>query len=215
MVKIFLVDRHPVMRQGLTYALENAGLEVVGNANSAKEALPQIDEFKPDIVIMDAFRSGGDNTKDIKMIQEKNDKAKIFILTDSEREQDFLKAITAGVRGYLLKASEVSQLIDAIQLVAADDTIVYSSKVAGLFDSTLQDTKRLDRLSLREKEILNLVARGYSNREIANRCYVSEATVKAHLRRIAEKMNVKNRAEAVATAIEKGLIEINPGSLDN
>ena len=215
MVKVFLVDRHPVIRQGLVTILENAGFQVVGEANNAQEALPKIDELKPDIVIMDAFRGGSDNTDDITMLQQKHSKVKIFVLTDSNREQDFLKAIGAGVRGYLLKASEVSQLIDAIRLVAADGTVVYSSKVAGLFDSTLREKNQLDRLSQREKEILNLVAHGYSNKEIASRCYVSEATVKAHLRRIAEKMNVKNRAEAVATAIEKGLIEITPGSFES
>ncbi len=214
MIKVFLVDNHPIMRQGLASVLEkNEGFEVVGGANNAQDALSQIGELKPDIVIMDAFRGGGDYSKDIAMIQQKYDKAKVFVLTDSTRENDFLRAIGAGVKGYLSKASEVSQLIDAIRLVASEGAIVYSSTLAKLFDSTLQDTnRRLDQLSQREKEILNLVARGYGNKEIASRCFISEATVKAHLRRIAEKMDVKNRAEAVATAIHRGLIDITPDS---
>ena len=209
MVNIFILDKHPVMRHGLASVLEKcAGFQVVGEASNAQEALPKIDELKPDIVIMDAFRDRSDNTDDITMLQQKYTKVKIFILTDSNREQDFLQALGAGVRGYLLKASEVSELTDAIRLVAADDTVVYSSMVAGLFDSTLRETNQFDQLSQREKEILNLVAQGLSNRNIANRCFVSEATVKAHMRRIMEKLDVKNRAEAVTNAIEKGLIKI-------
>jgi len=214
MIKVFLVDNHPVMRQGLASVLEKSeGFEVVGGADNTQDALSQIGELKPDIVIMDAFRGGGDYSKDVAMIQQKHDKAKVFVLTDSTRENDFIKAIGAGVKGYLSKSSEVSQLLDAIRLVASEGAIVYSSTLAKLFDSTLQDTnRRLDQLSQREKEILTLVARGYGNKEIASRCYVSEATVKAHLRRIAEKMDVKNRAEAVATAINKGLIDVTPDS---
>jgi len=210
MIKVFLIDKHPVIRKGLAAVLEkSAGFQVVGDADNTQDALSQIKELKPDIVIMDALKSGGDNTEDITMILQKFGEAKVFVLTDSTREHDFLKAIGAGVRGYILKASEISQVIDAIRLVAADGAVVYSTKVAKLFDSTLQGTNRLDQLSQREKEILNLVARGHGNKEVAKRCYISEATVKAHLRRITEKMDVKNRAEAVATAIEKGLIELD------
>lgn len=209
MVNIFILDNQPVIRQGLASVLEScAGFQVVGGANNLQDALSQIDRLKPDIVIMDAFRGGGDNTQDIAMILQKFGKVKIFILTDSNREGDFLKAIGAGVKGYLIKDSEVSQLIEAIRLVAADDAVVYSSKVARMFDSTLQEANPVDQLSPREKEILSFVARGHKNRDIANLCFVSEATVKSHMRRIMEKLDVKNRAEAVTIAIEKSLLKI-------
>lgn len=213
MIKVFLVDEHPVIRKGVSVILEeSAEFKVVGEANNIEEAISQIGELKPDLVIIDAFRGVGDNIGDVAMIQQKYDKAKVFILTASTREQDFLKALGAGVRGYLSKASEVSELLDAVRLVAADGTVVYSSKVASLFDSTIKQANRSGLLSTREKEILGLVSHGLSNREIAVHCYVSEATVKAHLRRITEKMNVKNRAEAVAIAIERGYIEIGRNS---
>lgn len=215
MIRVFLVDEHPVIRQGLASILEaSAEFEVVGEAKNVEEAISQIGELKPDIVIMDAFRGVGDNIEDIATIQQEYDKVKVFILTASTREQDFLKAIGAGVRGYLSMDSGVSQLLDAVRLVAADGTVVYSSKVANIFDSTIRQANRSGLLSTREKEILSLVSHGLSNKEIAKRCYVSEATVKAHLRRITEKMNVKNRAEAVATAIERGFIEIGHNSSD-
>lgn len=215
MIKVFLVDEHPVIRKGVSVILEESGeFKVVGEANSIEEAISQIGELKPDLVIIDAFRGVGDNIGDVAMIQQKYDKAKVFILTASTREQDFLKALGAGVRGYLSKGSEVSELLDAVRLVAADGTVVYSSKVASLFDSTIKQANRSGLLSTREKEILGLVSHGLSNREIAVQCYVSEATVKAHLRRITEKMNVKNRAEAVAIAIERGYIEIGRNSSD-
>jgi len=209
MVKVFILDEHPVMRQGLASILETcADCQVVGDATSVQDALPKIYELKPDIVIMDAFRDNTDNSEDITTIQEMCEKVKIFILTGSSRENDFIKAMGAGVKGYFSKNSEVAQLLDAIQLVATD-AVVYSSKMARLFDSTLHETSRLDQLSQREKEILNFVARGHSNKDIANLCFVSEATVKSHMRRIMEKLDVKNRAEAVTTAIEKGLLTIN------
>lgn len=213
MIKVFLVDEHPVLRKGVSVILEeSAEFRVVGEANSIEEAISQIGELKPDLVIIDAFRGVGDNIGDVAMIQQKYDKAKVFILTASTREQDFLKALGAGVRGYLSKGSEVSELLDAVRLVAADGTVVYSSKVASIFDSTIKQANRSGLLSTREREILGLVSHGLSNREIAVHCYVSEATVKAHLRRIMEKMNVKNRAEAVAIAIERGYIEIGRNS---
>lgn len=213
MIKVFLVDEHPVIRKGVSVILEeSAEFRVVGEANNIEEAISQIGELKPDLVIIDAFRGVGDNIGDVAMIQQKYDKAKVFILTASTREQDFLKALGAGVRGYLSKGSEVSELLDAVRLVAADGTVVYSSKVASIFDSTIKQANRSGLLSTREREILGLVSHGLSNREIAVHCYVSEATVKAHLRRITEKMNVKNRAEAVAIAIERGYIEIGRNS---
>jgi DNA-binding NarL/FixJ family response regulator len=210
MVKVFILGEHPVTRRGLASILETcAECQVVGDATNAQDALPQINELKPDIVIMDAFRGNDDNIEAITMVQQKCDKVKIFILTDSKRENDFMRAMSAGVKGYFSKESEVSQLIDAVCLVATGGAVVYSSKIVRLFDSTFQETNRLDGLSQREKEILSFVARGHSNRDIANLCFVSEATVKSHMRRIMEKLDVKNRAEAVTIAFEKGLLEIN------
>ncbi len=209
MVKVFLIDEHPVTRRGLASVLEMcSGYQVVGDANNLADALPQIEELQPDVVIMDAFGHTGDSIEAISNLHQKCPMVKVLILTDSNKEQDFVKAIRAGVRGYLLKDSDVSQLTDAIRLVAGDGAVVYSSEAAKLFDATNQDTYPFNQLSPREKDILYLVARGHSNKEIATRCYVSEATIKAHLRRITEKLDVKNRAEAVAIAIEKGILKM-------
>jgi DNA-binding NarL/FixJ family response regulator len=216
MVKVFIIDEHPVTMRGLASILEMcAGCQVVGDANTVQSALQEIGEIKPDIVIMDASGGGGNYIKDIAMIKEKYDKVKIFILTDSTKGNDFINAISAGVKGYFSKGSEVSQLIDAISLVATGGAVVYSSQITGLFDSTLRGTNQMDQLSQREKEILSFVARGRSNRDIANLCFVSEATVKSHMRRIMEKLDVKNRAEAVTSGFEKGLLEITPREAGN
>lgn len=213
MVRIFIIDGHPVYIQGLSSVLETcADFRVVGQSSDAQQACREIDRLKPDVVIMDAFKAGRDNIDDINMIRNSCSQTKIFLFTDSDQEKSFLKAIGAGVRGYFLRASGVSELIDAIRLVASNDSVVYSSKVAALFDSTFKHTTQMDLLSPREKEILNIVAKGHSNRDIAGICYVSEATVKAHLRRIMEKLGVRNRAEAVMIGIEKGLLEIRQES---
>lgn len=127
MVKVFLIDEHPVTRRGLASVLEMcSGYQVVGDANNLADALPQIEELQPDVVIMDAFGHTGDSIEAISNLHQKCPMVKVLILTDSNKEQDFVKAIRAGVRGYLLKDSDVSQLTDAIRLVAGDGAVVYS-----------------------------------------------------------------------------------------
>lgn len=210
MIKIMLINKHPVVRQGMVSVLESCSeFKVVGDAESVTDAIPQIGRLKPDVVLMDMVSGtgyGNDIFEDIRSVFKEYPKTEVFLLTDSDKEYDFLRAVGAGVRGYLSKTSEVDQIIDAIRLVVTTGVIVYSSKVAELFDLSAQGKSKIDQLSEREKEILRLVARGASNKEIARQCYISEATVKAYMKRIAEKMNVKNRAEAVASAIEKGVI---------
>ena len=209
MVKIFVIDEHPVIRQGLASVLEKyPDFKFVGDASSAKDAMFKIEVLKPDLIIMDAFKSGNDSINDIKMIRQRYDQIKIVVITDSRKEADFMEAISAGVRGYLLKASEVNELVDTIRLVADNGAVVYSSKIIRQIDSRFHEANSMDRLSQREKEILEFVAKGCSNKDIAGHCFVSEATVKAHMRRIMEKLNVKNRAEAVSIGIKKGVLEI-------
>jgi len=207
MAKIFIVDELSVIRRGLASVLEAyAGYKVVGEASNIKEALPKIGEIKPDLIIIDVYRPGGGGTDAIALLQKKVPTAKVLILTDSNDKESFISSIKAGAKAYLLKASELNEIIDSIRLVATGGAVVYSSKAAKMFDMPGERAVE-DSLSAREKEVLRLVAKGQSNREIAAHCYISETTVKAHLRRISEKLDVKNRAQAVAIAIDKGLLE--------
>jgi DNA-binding NarL/FixJ family response regulator len=208
MAKIFIVDELSVIRRGLASVLEAyAGYKVVGEASNIKEALPKIGEIKPDLIIIDVYRPGGGGTDAIALLQKKMPAAKVLVLTDSNDKESFISSIKAGAKAYLLKASELNEIIDSIRLVATGGAVVYSSKAAKMFDVPGEKAGIEDSLSAREKEVLRLVAKGQSNREIAAHCYISETTVKAHLRRISEKLDVKNRAQAVAIAIDKGLLE--------
>jgi GAF domain-containing protein/DNA-binding CsgD family transcriptional regulator len=129
----------------------------------------------------------------------------MLILTDSDNEDNLYQAIRNGAKGYLHKSGDFAELTDAIRLVATGKTIVYSSTAGKLTEPSGEKMNRTKDLSDREKEILSHVAHGSSSKEIASSCYIRETTVKAHLRRISEKLNVRNRVQAVAVAIENAL----------
>lgn len=207
MVKVFIVDSHPVFRLGLGSMLEgNHEFKVVGDAATITEALVRIDQAQPDIVIMDVNTPGGDGIEAISQLQQKCPRTKSILLTESEKKDDFFRALKAGAKGYLLKNLDFAEFVDSIHLVASGNAIVCSAMAARLLSAPegINRGNGKSSLSNREKEVLALVARGATNKEIAFQCCVSPTTVKAHLRRILEKLEVKNRAQAVAFAIEKG-----------
>jgi DNA-binding NarL/FixJ family response regulator len=210
MTRIFLIDDHPLFRHGLKSVLnEYREFQVVGEAASAQEALPRIEALKPDIVITDIFMPGIDGIKAASCIKQKLPTTKVIVLTFSDSEEVFLSAIKAGAKGYLLKGVGIIEIIEAIKRVACGQAAVSPALANKLLDqirSSKRDKKEFHELSSREKEILKLTAKGSSNKEIAADLYISDTTVKAHMRNILEKLQVKNRAEAVGVAISKGIL---------
>ena len=212
MINIFVINNYEVFRQGLISILEKHDeFQVIGDAASVSEALDKLDGLQPDIVIMDVSLPGGDGTEAINLLQQKFPRVKILIFTSSDRKEDFFKALKAGVRGYLLKNADATELIESIRLMASGDAIISPLPVFRLIgefgETNSQNKDRTNNLSRREKEVLRLVVEGASNKEIATQCYVSETTAKAHLRRILEKLRVRNRAQAAALAISRDLLE--------
>lgn len=211
MVKIFIIDS-TIYRQGLESILQGyPEFQVVGGASKPAEATSKIEETKPDIIVIDAFQNNGESVKSINLVKEKFPGTKIIALTQSQRDEDCLIAIHAGARAYLMKNLEPTVLADSIRLVAGGNAIVYTGQAIKLVEglsSTSKDEARSGNncLSPREREILHLVAQGINTREIATNCFVSQTTVKAHLRRILDKLEAKNRAQAIARAIEKGIL---------
>lgn len=211
-IKIFLVDDHPLFRYGLMSILnEYPGFEVVGDANNSNEAWPKIEKVRPDIVIMDIFMPNSDGIKCTSLIKQKLPKTEVIILTISDNNEVFLNAIKAGARGYLLKGVGVVEMVDAIKQVAKGEAVISPAMATRLLDQVRDsksnnNKKGYNELSLREKEVLRLTAQGSSNKEIAADLFISDTTVKAHMRNILEKLHVKNRAEAVGVAISKGII---------
>jgi len=212
-LKIFVIEGLQVVRVGLISILkEHQEFQVVGDAGSSADALPRMEQLEPDIVTVEPFLPGGGGVEIVARILQSFPNIKVIVLTHSDKRSDFVKAMRVGARAYLLKSLESDELINSIRLVAGGRAVVYASKAAKLFDGPsnpgndheYQDES--DCLTNREKEILWLVAQGASNKEVASQCYVSHTTVKAHLRRISEKLDVKNRTEAVAIALAKGYL---------
>lgn len=212
-IKILVVDDHAIFRQGLISVLQQyEEFEVVGQASSGVEAVDKASELQPDVVIMDISMPGGNGVEATSAIQQNLPDVRVLILTVSNEENDLFTAIKAGAKGYLLKNVSLQELIDSIRLVASGEAIVAPSMAVRLLDEFRQaeierTEKILSELSLREKEVLQLIADGKSNKEIAAKLYISETTVKAHLRSILEKLHVRNRAQAAAMAMAKGLLK--------
>ena len=214
MIKVLVVDDHPIFRQGLISLLQQyPEFETVGQATNGEEAVVIASEVQPDVVVMDVCMPGGDGIAATTALQQALPNVKVIIVTVSDKDEDLFAAIKAGARGYLLKSVSLRELIDSIRLVAQGEAII-SPTVAG---KLLDEFKQTDRdqsgkelnggLSLREQEVLQLVAQGASNKEIADQLFISETTVKAHLRTILQKLHARNRAEAVALAATKGWLK--------
>jgi len=212
-IKIFVVDDHPLFRYGLLSVLgEYHEFKVVGDAANSVEALPRIEEIQPDIVIMDVFMPNCDGIKATGLIKQKLPETEIIILTISDNEEVFMNAVKAGAKGYLLKGVGIMEIVDAIKQVANGEATVSPSMASRLLEQFRDNGKDSNgkkgyyELSVREKEVLRLTAQGSSNKEIAACLFISDTTVKAHMRNILDKLRVKNRAEAVGVAIAKGIL---------
>jgi DNA-binding NarL/FixJ family response regulator len=208
------VDDHPLFRYGLLSVLsEYPEFQVVGDAANIPEALPKIVNIQPNIVIMDVFMPNSDGIKATSLIKQKMPKTEIIILTISDNEEIFLSAIKAGAKGYLLKGVGIIEIVEAIKQVASGEATVSPSMASRLLEQFRDNgrdnngRKGYYELSIREKEVLKLTAQGSSNKEIAANLFISDTTVKAHMRNILEKLRVKNRAEAVGVAIAKGILD--------
>jgi DNA-binding NarL/FixJ family response regulator len=213
MISVLVVDDHPVFRRGLVMVLgEHPDIEIVGEAADGVEAMARATELQPSVVIMDMQIPKSNGVEAITTLKKVAPNSKVLILTVAEKNGDVFEAMQAGARGYLLKSVGIEALVNAIKVVALGDVII-SQSIAGKLIEFLRpideptDANEMQTLSFRELEVLKQVAAGASNSEIADKLSICDATVKAHLRNIMDKLQVKNRAQAVARAFNNGVLQ--------
>ncbi|MFB7504851.1 response regulator [Streptomyces broussonetiae] len=207
-VSLLIVDDHPVVRDGLRGMFDSApGFTVLGEASNGVEAVDRAAALDPDVILMDLRMPGGAGVEAIRELTRRGARAKVLVLTTYDTDSDTLPAIEAGATGYLLKDAPRDELFTAVR-AAAEGRTVLSPAVASRLVHAVRTPRRpgAEALSAREREVLLLVARGTSNREIARELFISEATVKTHLTHLYAKLGVNDRAAAVAAGYDRGIL---------
>ncbi|MEV8323697.1 response regulator transcription factor [Kitasatospora sp. NPDC056731] len=204
-IRLLLVDDHPVVRDGLRGMFTAApGFEVVGEAGDGAEALVLVAALRPDVVLMDLRMPRMDGVTAIREMAERGLPGRVLVLTTYDTDADVLPAVRAGATGYLLKDAAREELFHAVREAARGASVIAPTVAAKLLGQVRAPVR--EPLSPRELEVLELVASGATNREAAARLFISEATVKTHLIHVYAKLDVKDRASAVAAAYNLGLL---------
>ena len=216
-IRILLADDHAILRAGLVRLLsEEPDIEVVGEADNGREAVQKVQELHPDIVLMDIGMPVMNGMEATKQIKKRDNEVKILVLTMHDNEEYLFQVLQAGASGYVLKKAADSDLVNAIHVVNRGDCFLYPSAAKMVVEDYLEKLKHgqeptssFDTLTDREREILTLVAEGYTNREIAEALFISVKTVETHKANIMEKLNLHRRAELVHYAIRKGILQLD------
>nr|BFE59336.1 response regulator transcription factor [Dactylosporangium thailandense] len=216
MTRVLIADDQDLVRSGLRFVLEVAGLEVVGEAVDGAEAFAQAERLRPDVVLMDVRMPGTDGIAATRRIVDAGLDTRVLILTTFDLDEHVFAALRAGASGFLLKDVGRQQLVEAVRVVAAGDALFAPTVLRRLVSHYVNrppappPSAGLADLTPREREILQLIGRGLSNTDIAAELVISMATVKTHVRHLLQKLALRDRAQAVVLAYETGLV--SPGS---
>ena len=203
-MSVLIADDHSVVRQGLVSLIEDkADMRVIGEASNGREATELWKKHRPDVTLLDLRMPELDGVGAIKVIRAADENARIIVLTTYDGDEDIYRAIQAGAKGYLLKDVPCEALLDCVRRVHRGDTCVPVHLATKLARRVSGQT-----LSEREINVLKLLAQGKSNKEIGSALFISEGTVKSHLKRIFGKLGVTSRTEAIAKATRSGLIQL-------
>ena len=212
-IRVVIADDHSLVRQGLRRYLEMAGdIRVIGEASNGREALALMENGvgEPDVALLDIRMPEMDGLEAARRIRQSHPAVGIVMLTAYDDRQFVVEAVRAGAKGYVLKARDADHLIQTIRLVAGGNMVIDPQLVVALADELTQAKERdrkADTLTPREVEVLQLLAFGHTNRDIADQLFISPDTVKTHLEHIFEKLGASDRTAAVAEALRRRLIE--------
>ena len=212
-IRVMLVDDHALFRKGVASLLAACpDIEVVGEADNGAEALPKVADLMPDLILMDIQMPVMDGLEATRRIVAEHPYVKIVMLTVAEEDRSLFEAIKAGAQGYLLKKIEPDEFLAMVRGVSRGDAPIsrsMASKILGEFGRRVQRPQAEDpaaKITPREREVLQLLTQGNTNKEIANALCVSENTVKNHLKNILAKLHLQNRVQAVAFALREGIV---------
>lgn len=200
--RILIVDDHPLMRRGIKQLLQlEPTFNIVGEASNGNEAITLASELQPDLIVLDLNMKGLSGLDTLKALRNDGIDARIIILTVSDAKSDIYTLVDAGADGYLLKDSEPEQLLEQIRQAASGNS-VFSETVTEYLASRSQQKDPFADLTERELDVLQEVARGMSNKQVANNLHISEETVKVHIRNILRKLDVRSRVAATVLYFE-------------
>jgi two-component system, NarL family, response regulator NreC len=209
-IRVLIVDDHAVIRSGLHLLLDaEQDIEVVGEAGNVKDAVFEARAKKPDIVLMDVVMPGPSGIEGVPLVLKEAPRAKVLVLSMQDDPRYVHEAFAAGASGYILKEAVDTEVVDAVHDVAAGGRYVHPALGARLVAAEAEAKAReeADPLSDREREVMRLLALGYTNQEIAKMLYISVRTAETHRAHIMQKLRLSTRAELVRHAIEQGLLE--------
>ena len=203
MIRVAIIDDHAIVRMGLKYSLSlEPDFEFAGEHSGGEGAGEFVARVRPDVVLLDVRMPVVNGIEALEDIRRKAPDAKVLMLTTSDGDEDVFRSMNKGARGYMVKDESGEDLHVAIRTVASGEVFL-PKRIKAIYD----DRKKRPSLSEREIEIVRLVAKGFSNDELAERLHLSPDTIKAHLRHIYEKLGVESRVEAVTEAMRTGLVE--------
>ena len=209
-MRVLLADDHPLFRKGLASLLSTEkGFKVVGEAQDGVEALNKAQDLKPDLVLMDIYMPGGNGLEATRRIKEALSSVKVVILTVSEEDKNLFEAIKCGAHGYLAKKIEPGELFEMLRGVSRGEAPISRSTAAKILKEFAEQASRgreepaEEKLSPKERDVLELVTRGLTNKEIGNKLGITENTVKNHLKNILDKLHLENRVQAATFALKK------------
>jgi two-component system NarL family response regulator len=204
-IRILIADDHPIVREGLVAIIQRrTDMTVVGEAATGREAVELYHQTKPDIILMDLRMPEMDGVEAIQAIRGKDPNARIIILTTYDSDEDIYRGLRSGARAYLLKDAGREALLEAIRAVHAGKALIPGHVAAKLAERMMEPD-----LTPREIEVLNLLAQGKTNRQIARELGVALGTVKSHVNNILTKMGAEDRTQAATLAIKRGLIRVD------